>query len=119
MRAEMTVHAFVDETKDRGYLVAAAVLQPEELAHARRVLAGLLLPGQRRLHLVKERDSRRGQIVAAMAALPVEAIVYDASERRRGRDQRAACLSDLVCDLLSGTLGCWCSSATTRSWRPT
>jgi hypothetical protein len=93
------VHAFVDETKSSGYLVAAAVLMPEDLALARRTLAGFLLPNVRRLHFNKERDCRRAQIIEAIAKLPVEVALYDGSAHRGRRDQRAACLTSLVGDL--------------------
>jgi hypothetical protein len=84
------VHAFVDETKSSGYLVAAAMLMPS---------AGFLLPNVRRLHFNKERDCRRAQIVDAIAKLPVEVVLYDGSAHRGRRDQRAACLTSLVGDL--------------------
>lgn len=55
----MTGHVFVDESKNRDYLVAASVVQPDDLVPARRVVSGLLLKGQSRLHMKKENRSRR------------------------------------------------------------
>ena len=56
----MSTHAFVDESKRRGLLVAAAVLHPRDLAPARTALRHLCLPGQSRLHFTKERPDRLG-----------------------------------------------------------
>jgi len=57
-------HIFVDETKDRGYLIAASVVLPRDLQPARAALRALLLPGQRRIHFTKEKDPRRRAILA-------------------------------------------------------
>jgi hypothetical protein len=46
------------ETKTPGLLLVAAVLAPRDLAF-RSQLRALCLPGQPRLHSVKERPSRR------------------------------------------------------------
>ena len=45
--------AFVDETKGRGLLVVAAVLEPRDLAPSRAAMRSLLLLRQSRLHFVK------------------------------------------------------------------
>jgi hypothetical protein len=60
------MHVFVDETKDGAYLVASAVVMPADLTAARRTIAGLLKPGQRRVHFTKESPARRRQIIDAM-----------------------------------------------------
>jgi len=49
-----------------GYLVAAAAVPPGDLAPLRSVVRGLVLPGQRRVHMKDERDSRRQEIAAAL-----------------------------------------------------
>lgn len=92
----MTAHVFVDESKFRGFLLAAAVLQPEQLAGLRREIAGLRLPHQRRLHFTAESDGRRRAILAALtvAAGPC-ALVYDAPGRRV-REARIAAMTRLV-----------------------
>jgi len=56
----VTRHVFLDETKRHGYVVAAAAVQPGDLAPLRSVVRGLVLPGQRRVHMKDERDSRPG-----------------------------------------------------------
>jgi hypothetical protein len=92
-------HVFVDETKQHGYVVAAAVVVEGDLEPLRRVVAGLVLPGQRRLHMKTERDSRRRQIVAALVEAGVEVVVYDAGRRYRTDLQaRGECLRGVVAD---------------------
>jgi len=49
-------HIFVDESKQRGYLLVASVVVPSDLDSVRRVLRGLVLPGQRRLHMKDESE---------------------------------------------------------------
>jgi len=45
---------FIDETKHRNCVVVAAVVVPGDLAALRRTMRGLVLPGQRRVHMTKE-----------------------------------------------------------------
>lgn len=92
-------HLFADETKSRDYLMVVAVVLPEDLTAARQCLRGLILPGQRRLHMKDERDSRKKKILSAITQLEIEAMVYDAGHRHRTqRDARAACLQAMVED---------------------
>lgn len=99
----MSVRVFVDETKAKGYLVAAATgLQPQ-LATPRKELNTLVLPGQRCLHMKDERDSRRREIADAIVRMKdgfgIEATIYDAG--RTGpteKDRRARCLKAIVND---------------------
>ena len=95
----MSSHAFVDESKRHGLLVAAAVVQPRDLAPARTALRRLCLPGQSRLHFTKERDDRRRQILTAIVELGVVIDLYDATGVRDQQQARAACLRALVQDL--------------------
>ncbi len=55
----MSSHVFVDETKRRGYLLVASAVVPSDLDATRRMLRGLVLPGQRRLHMKDESDPRK------------------------------------------------------------
>jgi hypothetical protein len=90
-------HLFIDETKRRDYLLVAAVVVPGDLSSARRMIQGLLLPGQRRLHMKDESDPRRRAIVSAIVASPVHATVYNAGRRYpTERERRRACLRCLV-----------------------
>lgn len=95
----MPVHAFVDESKVRGLLVVAAVLEPRDLASVRRAMRSLLLPRQTHVHFVKERSARKSQIADVIAELPVRFNVYDASTINDQRLARRTCLERLVSDL--------------------
>ena len=95
----MSAHVFVDETKQRGYLLVASVVVPSDPDSVRRMLRGLVLPGQRRLHMKDESDQRRRSIATAIAVSGVTATIYDAGRRYRNeRERRAACLHALVGD---------------------
>jgi hypothetical protein len=95
----VSTHAFVDESKRHGLLVAAAIVQPRDLAPARTALRHLCLPGQSRLHFTKERDDRRRQILVAILKLGVVVDLYDATAIRNQQQARAACLRAVVQDL--------------------
>ncbi|MCW6006927.1 hypothetical protein K1W54_20420 [Micromonospora sp. CPCC 205371] len=56
-------HAFTDETKERRYIMVAALLAPSQLSAARSAMRSLILPRQCRIHLHKESDTRRKQIL--------------------------------------------------------
>jgi hypothetical protein len=93
-------HVFVDETKYRGYVLMAAVVLPNDLDSLRKMVRGLVLPGQRRLHMKDESAPRKRSIAAAIATSGIRAVVYDAGRRyRTERDRRAACLQAVVTDL--------------------
>jgi len=93
-------HVFVDETKHRGYLLAASVVPPGGLDPLRKLIRGLILPGQRRLHMKDENDQRKRSITAAITSSDVRATIYTAERRyRTERDSRAACLQALVADI--------------------
>jgi len=95
----VTRHVFLDETKQRGYVVAAAAVVSGELDPLRRVVRGLVLPGQRRLHMKTERDSRRREIVAVLVDAAVEVVIYDAGRRYpTERAARGECLRAVVAD---------------------
>jgi hypothetical protein len=96
----VTRHVYVDESKRGGYLLVASMHPPGELAEARSLMRGLVLKGQRRVHMTKESDPRRKVIVATLVGAGIRANVYDAG-RRYGRelDAREACLRALVDDI--------------------
>lgn len=94
----MTGHAFVDESKARGFLLAAAVMDPADLALARKQVSVLRMPRQRRIHFAKEHDSRRRKIIDALASTEVRVRIYDAG-RVDERVARRACLEALIDDL--------------------
>ena len=99
---------FVDETKQHGYVLVASVHRIEDLDELRKTVRGLVLRGQRRLHMTKESDPRRRKIAAALRDAGVTATIYDA-HRNYADDlaARSACLAALAADataLGGGTL---------------
>lgn len=89
---------YVDETKERGSLLAAATLDDSHLTAARATVGRLVFRGQRSIHFCKERDERRRQILRAFRDLPVEIVIYDATAYRNDKPARDACLRGLVAD---------------------
>lgn len=91
-------HIYIDETKRAGYVMAATAV-PDPVA-ARKMIRGLVQPGNRRLHMVDERPRNRPGIVVALVSSGIEVSIYDAARRyRTDRAARAACLTALVEDL--------------------
>ena len=98
-----TRHIYVDETKERGYVMVASTHLGPEVDAVRKELRSLVLRGQNRIHMAKESDSRRKAIIDTVIAAGVTATVYDAG-RRYGDDHasRAACLRAIVDDMGTG-----------------
>ena len=94
----MGPHIFVDETKERGLILAAAIVDVPRLAAARQAVAGLTLRGQRSIHFCKERNDRRREILGAFRRLGAAVVLYDATAHRDHRTAREACLRALVLD---------------------
>lgn len=96
----MSSHIFVDETKHGGYLLVATVHVSADLDDLRRLMRGLVLKGQRRVHMKKESDPRKRAIAAALCGAGVTSTVYDAGKRYRNElNARDACLTALVGDV--------------------
>lgn len=95
----MSGHVFIDETKQRGYLMVAGVVVADDLDVLRKTIRSLILPGQRRLHMKNENDRRKHAIASAIVATDIQVTVYDAARRYRNeRERRAACLRAVVND---------------------
>ncbi|MCA1675934.1 MAG: hypothetical protein LC799_28430, partial [Actinobacteria bacterium] len=95
----MSGHVFIDETKQRGYLLVASVVVAGDLDPLRKIIRGLILPGQRRLHMKDENDRRKHAIASAIIGTDIRVTVYDAARRYRNeRERRAACLRAVVND---------------------
>lgn len=100
----MSTHIYVDETKARGYLVAAAIGSRDQLRIAARELHGLLLPGQRSLHMKDEKESRKRAIadtIVRFQSLGLGVALYDAGRAGTERERRARCLLALLDDVVS------------------
>ena len=95
----MSGQVFVNESKQRDYLLVAAMVMPGDLAGARRDLRTLVMPGQRRLHMKKESDARRSAIIDVTASTGATATVDDAGGLGRHElGARERCLHALVVD---------------------
>lgn len=97
----MSRHVFVDETKRAGYVIAAVTVT--DPVATRNLIRGLILPGQRRLHMNHEQTRRRRAIVSALAGTELDATIYDAARRyRTEHEARTACLTALVSSAFFG-----------------
>jgi hypothetical protein len=99
------VQIYVDETKAKGYVVAAAAVVPGDADALRKTLRGLLPRAQRRLHMVQESAQLRRKLLNTLAGENVTVALYVAGPQHgthiRGR---RACLGQLVADAVAG--GC-------------
>lgn len=92
----MTTWVYVDESKYRGYLLAAVSIEARDLPAARRLMTGLILPGQYRLHMRKENPRRKKQIITAVCDAGITARVYADRAHRGDLAARSACFQALV-----------------------
>lgn len=91
-------HVFVDESKTRGYFVAAAAVAPENVAIIDRSLRKLTRRGQSRMHFKSESDSSRRNLLARMGEMDVRVQLY-VVRGYSDKDARVMCLQALVSDL--------------------
>jgi uncharacterized protein YbjQ (UPF0145 family) len=94
----MQPHVFIDESKARHYLLAAAVVQADKIDQLRKMVGALRLPGQRRIHFTTEGDPRRKTILSVMAAAGACVTVYDASAYKDVKQARDSAMAQLVDD---------------------
>lgn len=92
---------FIDETKASGYTIVSAAIVPADVALMRKKVAELRKPGQRRIHFVKENDSRRREILSAFGRLGVSCQLYSAPGLTDAV-ARERCLVELIGDAASG-----------------
>jgi hypothetical protein len=85
------VWAFSDESERAGVMLIGVVLiSPGDLAAARAQMAGLLLPGQRRVHTTDESDRRRRAVLDTVARTKGLSAVVLRYRRWLGTDKPAA-----------------------------
>jgi hypothetical protein len=89
------LHAFVDESKEKGYLMVAVVCDDSQLKTIRQKMHSLRLPGQRRIHMRKESSSRQRLIVSEVRKFEMQKVVVRSNARYK-QDARSECLSLLV-----------------------
>ena len=91
---------YVDETKAKGYVLAAAVVLPADVTEIRKTVRGLIAPGQPRVHMKAEKTPRQHVILSSLVALDIFVTLYEADSRTHRTDiaRRHACLARLVHD---------------------
>lgn len=99
----MSQRIYIDESKARNYLMAAAVVLPADNRATRQLVRSLLLPGQSRVHMKHEKDRRRRQILSSFAEAGITATIYDGGGAGRSQwARRAACIEAIVADANNG-----------------
>lgn len=90
---------YLDESRRRDvYALAVALVADHSRQALRRAVGELLLPGERRFHMAKERPDRRRQAIDSMGVIVENALIVIASVRSAGSEEgaRRACLGVLV-----------------------
>ena len=99
-------HAYIDESAQHDYLVVCSVVASDNVTDARRTMRGLLLPGQRSVHMKDEKKpGRQRQIIQTVTSLDVVVTVYCArpSDHRGQCGARDVCLQQAAADgVISG-----------------
>lgn len=97
-----TRQVFVDESMKSGYLLVGAFVVSGDLVPLRRVVRGLIAPGARRLHMVKESPRNRRVILQRLVEAGATATIYAAgADYRSNIERRRACLDRLVADSIA------------------
>lgn len=91
-------HVFVDESKSRGYFVAAAAAAPNRVQELDRGMRSLTRKGQRRIHFTSESDSSRRSLISRMCELDVSVQLY-VVRGESDREARTKCLQALITDV--------------------
>jgi len=93
-------HAFIDESTAGDYLLVCSVVPPGSVNDARSTMRGLLLKGQRSLHMKDESDQRRHNILRTIQSLEPSATLYRARPRdyRGPKGARDACIRQAAHD---------------------
>lgn len=92
------MHLFCDETKQRGFVLAAVTVPDRDLTRFRSEVTALRLPGQNRLHFTNESNGRRRKIIKRFAEIGVKAVIYDGSTYTDGKAARDAVIGQLADD---------------------
>lgn len=90
-------HVYVDESTQNRYLLICSFVAPADANDLRKTLRGLLLKGQRSIHMKNEKDPRKCRILDTIAAMAPEVVVYVADGRAPGGHAaaREACLTEI------------------------
>ncbi|MEU5759578.1 hypothetical protein [Nocardia sp. NPDC047648] len=78
------------------YIVAAALIESEDVPVIRKTMDGLLLPSEKKVHWQGSSDERRQELVGVVAQLPMCSIVVVHTDRSSAdRRHRRKCLEHL------------------------
>lgn len=88
---------FVDESKAKGYYLAATAVVPGEIAAINKALRQLTRAGQDRIHFKKESDSSRRKLLSQFCTLELSVAVY-ATRGLPDKEARERCLIALATD---------------------
>lgn len=100
----VALHAFVDESKKRDYIVAAALITSDDVTAARRAMRDLRIGKQQRIHFKDEDDSRKKQIITAVLSVSAGCRIYVCRTRRSAREHCLTCMVPDLVDLGVGRL---------------
>ena len=76
--------AFIDETQEGRYRLIVVAIPESDVASTKSVLETLRLRGQKRIHMAKESERRRRQILRVISGMVSwEAFVIESAPRRR------------------------------------
>lgn len=67
-------HAYIDESFRGTYTVCAVIVAPGAVKGIRASLRGLLVGGERRLHMTKENESKKKRILETVVGLDMAII---------------------------------------------
>ena len=87
--ARLSATVFCDESKARGFVLAASYVPSHDVSRLRGVVTGLMLRRQVRIHFRREDDDRKERILTALIeAQCISTTVYDAARHsdKTGRD---------------------------------
>ncbi len=88
---------YVDESTARDYLVMCAVIAGGDVTATRAAMRGLLLPGQRSLHMKNERN-RAPRILRTIVAMDPQVLIYRVDRETASMEARRRCVQQLAQD---------------------
>lgn len=88
-------HVFVDESKSKGFTLAAVSIDERRLHEARLGLRSFLLPGQRRIHFKSESQTRRRAILATLPGLGASAVIVATPQNMPALRARDAAMREM------------------------
>jgi len=93
----MTVHIYADETKENGFVLAAAMVPASRAAELRALIQSLKLPRQRRIHFTTEKPERREMILEKLIKTgAIETLIMDARRIENPIAARRAAVGQLA-----------------------